>query len=51
MNHSDRVHKVMYQQAKGLITEDEMWQEILEISHNYLINDIYSVNEGIVDER
>ena len=47
MNHSDRIHKVMYQQAKGLLTEDEMFQEILEIAHDYLINDIYGVNEGI----
>jgi hypothetical protein len=47
MNHLDRINKVMYQQAKGLLTEDEMFQEILEIAHNYLINDIYGVNEGI----
>jgi hypothetical protein len=47
MNHLDRINKVMYQQAKGLLSEDEMFQEILEIAHNYLINDIYGVNEGI----
>jgi hypothetical protein len=50
MNHTDRVHKVMYQQAKGLLTEDEMWQEILEIAHDFLIGD-YQVNEGVSRER
>jgi hypothetical protein len=47
MNHLDRIYKVIAQQEKGLLNEDEMFQEILEISHNYLINDIYGVNEGI----
>lgn len=46
MNHLDRLNKVLYQQAKGLLTEDEMWQEVLEIAHNFLIGD-YQVNEGI----
>ena len=46
MNHLDRLNKVLYQQAKGLLTEDEMWQEILEIAHNFLIGD-YQVNEGV----
>ena len=46
MNHIDRLNKVLYQQAKGLLTEDEMWQEVLEIAHNFLIGD-YQVNEGI----
>jgi len=46
MNHADRLNKVMYQHAKGLLTEDEMWQEVLEIAHNFLIGD-YQVNEGV----
>jgi hypothetical protein len=46
VNHLDRLNKVLYQQAKGLLTEDEMWQEVLEIAHNFLIGD-YQVNEGI----
>jgi len=42
----DKVYKVIAQQSKGLLTEDEMWQEILEISHTFLIGD-YQVNEGV----
>jgi hypothetical protein len=47
MNHNDRLDKVRYQQAKGLLTEDEMWQEVLEIAHDFLIGNEYGVNEGI----
>jgi hypothetical protein len=41
----DTIHKVIAQQAKGLLTEHEMFQEILEIAMK-AINDP-KTNEGI----
>jgi len=46
----ERVLKVFAQRDKGLITDSEMWQEILEVSVytlNALADTNLGVNEGI----